>query len=110
MAGKWKDMMAMTRHERVGAVVVLVLLLAAVIAHVALSHRSVDPEQVPVQAIADWQRRCDSISAIKNDAQAPARHKSKKDSTATHKGKARKSTPKPKQPAPSRRLDPVPSF
>lgn len=101
-----KGLFAMTRHERAGAVAVLVLLVVAICAHVWVSHKGVSAEDVDVAAIQVFEHRCDSLEAVKasKPKKQPKQGGNKKTAAKNKPDKARKSPPQ------GHKMDPVPGF
>lgn len=106
----WKAFFTMTRHERAGAVVVLVLLAVVICAHVALSRRGVDAGDINPTAVTAFEQQCDSVNALKasragkaipREADAPRKASGSRDT---------KSASRTKEPAGERGLAPVPGF
>lgn len=97
----WKDLLAMSRHERRGALVVIVLLALAVAVRFVVSG-NVDsrPDEINVTEQA-FVSRVDSMTAA-SDSVAKQGHSKRR----SHKNKARTAR---RQPA-ERPLNPVPSF
>lgn len=62
----WKAFFAMTRHERAGALIVIVLLIIVVCVHVMLMRRGVDSGDAMPAAQQAFEQRCDSINALKS--------------------------------------------
>lgn len=126
MSNHWRDILSMSRGERIGTLVVLVLLVAAVslwlVAHTQGDAMPNDParQQAYEQVAAQAQAEADSAQAKKERKQKKSRKtkgsKSNSDSTKSKKKsksrKHRKPSPtKPSKPAPAERpLHEVPSF
>jgi len=109
---EWKAFFSMTRHERAGAIVVLVMLVLVIGLHVFLSHRSVDDTATDIAGIEAFERRCDSITAVKQAKAGKDGLAKGKDDGNRVKGKPHKSdaTAKPNKPAQDSPLAPVPGF
>lgn len=104
---QWQDFFSMTRRERQGAIVLL--LLIALLLGVSLALKTCgNKEAVPVQTveIKKFESEIDSI-AIPDVKPSPAH----KRPSSHKKHKPRKPKPKPVKPAPAPRpVDPVPQF
>lgn len=104
----------MTRHERAGAVAVLLLLVAVVCLRCCAGHGSVSAQDVDTVAVKAFEHRCDSIAAARDSSKADKKTKGKRrssvsDTTSTHH-KGSGAGKQSKSAAPARQLDPVPSF
>lgn len=100
---KWNDFFAMSRHERRGAIVVLIMLLIAVGVHIVLVHTPIDQQSSDTAIEQRFLEHCDSLKQEDSTA------KNKSHSHARKKCAKKKASPLHKTPAP-RRLNPVPSF
>lgn len=100
--GTLKDFFTITRHERIGAVAVLMILLATVLAQVIAQRADSSPDAVDSVAVVVFEQRCDSIAASRDSL--PSKKKFKKKSTSKKTGTERGHQ------APDRGLAPVPGF
>ena len=103
--GTIKDFFEMTRHERRGAIMVLVIIAALLVATFAVRncHETVPP--VTSVDIRQFEAEADSSNLI------PPATPPKPEKSVTPKKKRRHATPKSPKPAPApRRLDPVPQI
>lgn len=109
-----KDWFVMTRHERRGAAVVLLMTLVALIVLWATRGGMTASTQREIKQMQALCAQADSINSSL-DSQPKIKHKSKRKSDGTKRRRKddcnRKAAPKPnKRPAEQRRIDPVPQF
>lgn len=108
VVGMIKDFFDMTRHERRGTIVILVIIALSLAAMSVLRcHRPADVSPEVTNAVRQFEAEVDS-SAVEVDKPSPKKsvkpEKKHRKSKSSHPSK----TPKPK-PEP-RRMDPVPQF
>lgn len=102
---QWKDIFSMTKRERQGAIVLLVLIALLLGATWGFRYCS-NQEEVPMQSveIEKFESEIDSVAIPdKIPASSPKQR--------SHQQKRKSRTPKPPKPAPAPRpVDPVPQF
>lgn len=98
--GKISSFFTMTRHERVGAAVVLVLLIVVLCVSAAISGKGADCATIDSAQVEEFERRCDSL-------EQELKQPSKPDSTQS-KRHGGKSSRHGKRPVKERNMDPVP--
>jgi|GEM_PF-1509834 len=114
MANRWTDFFAMTRRERRGTIVLLVVIAALLLATLSLRNCSTADVEVDQTAIEQFEQQADSLRTRQERVQQ--RRKTKSKDKSDKKSQKRKSNSKKKKEKPSRqpvephRLDPVPQF
>jgi len=108
------DFFTMTRHERRGTIV-LIVVIAALIAGLAASrscHRGDTPSPETQQAIEQFEHHTDSLRTRQQEArQRKTTRNEKKDADKQKRQRKSKKGKKPAKSEPQpRRLDPVPQF
>lgn len=86
---KWSDFFSMTRHERTGALVVLALIVAAVVAQWAIprcSHEETPP--LTDEQLSRFQRETDTSLVVER----PSTHRHRRDTSQSRVSKPRSST------------------
>lgn len=118
MAG-WKDYFVMTRHERVGTIVLLAVITLLVVgdwlwtAHVNRSAQQQSQQQISAEMVVEYLRQ--DTTAHKKDKKRTSLRKPKKSKEAAqksrskHKSQKKSSESKPSS-LPDRRSEPVPQF
>ena len=104
-----KDFFSMTRRERRGTIVVLVIILVLLGASWAWKHTSRFPSETmkSVTEMQVFEAQADSFQSALSQPKKPRKTEEKK-RDSRHKKQPRRS--QPKSPPPERRMDPVPQF
>ena len=107
-----KDFFTMTRHERMGAIVILVAIALLLLGSVVVRSCRAD-EAVPVDVVemSSFEAEADSVVADYPRHKGSASHKHDGDKKRRKSGPAKKKSQpeRKKSPAP-RKMDPVPQF
>ena len=115
----WKDIFTLTRHQRVGALVVLAFVGLTLLALWATSLRTSTPNEGDTAAIEQFNATIDSLESLKaqrdsvKKAKASERSSRRKHQTDNKPEKPHKhdsKRPTKKQPPAPRPLSPVPTF
>jgi len=105
-----KEFFKMTRHQRMGTIVILVIIAVLLVGAVGVRQcrpRSADP--LLEKDIRQFEAQVDSVMSLSNDNAARTRHVAKEDRHKTRKKNGKAKDKPSKRPAP-RKMDPVPSF
>ena len=108
MAG-WREWFVMTRHERRGALALLVLLMLAVVTLWLVRSRTSALTPAEAQQLQRFEAQVDSMTVRADSAARHLKPKKEKTHKTRKNGKARKPGGKKPSSAP-RRLDPVPQY
>lgn len=107
---QWKTFFSMTRHERMGAIAVLVMLIAVVATDLCVSrctHSSPGRDSI---ATLTFERSMDSIQAVKDSLPVVRKRKASRDTTSRRKS-SRQSQPRGGNGQHRQRsMDPIPAF
>ena len=108
---EWREWFVMTRHERRGAIALLVLIVLAIVSLWFVRSRTSSPTSAEVQQLRQFEARVDSLTQA-SDSAVNKRVAKKKKGRQDTAGKSKKAkAPKPrKTPTAPRRVDPVPQF
>lgn len=115
----WKNIFAMSRHERVGLLVVMAFITVTLVALWLSSKSSPSTDQIDQQALERFAESVDSLreSQQHSDSVAKASKKQRKHAKSTerrdsthHKKTHKHSSPSRKSPPPQRDLKPLPQF
>ncbi len=105
---KWSDFFAMKRHERMGALVVLALILGAVVAQWAVprcSHESTPP--LTEEQLSRFKQETDSSLIVERTTSRKHRRNTTRSHSRKHRSSSKPSTSKKSPPPPSNQRNDV---